>query len=287
MSNHKIIYSSIALACIFLVGCSKKDSVTPAPISVVQDNQNNGNAQPFPSTQQTPPIQGGGASVVQPKTNLFPKIVIPKTPGNIKPLFEQLAAKYGYKVDWKLKGYYNLDPKDLASYNQPIGFVLPVLTGLMTHANKTLKVYWKEGNPGEPFPYPVDVAYFACDKTLVLFEMENPQPQLEIKATVEQLLKRPEYKHCFLPDPLMGMEFNSPTGTSGTVNVNTNQALSNDMANTIQNQNLDFSQPPPFVGAQGGAIPIDMQALMPPGYQWEAPKTTQPVQANGSTNLLK
>lgn len=275
--NNLLNYSITALACLFIIGCSKSNDEQ----QIAQNNQRSEDAstspQPEPiSSEKKQPltIEGGGSSVVQPPVQLRPRVIIPDAPGNVKNLLEGLAQKYGYTIDWRLKGYYNLDKATLEQYNQPIGFTLPLLTDLMSYANKTMKAYWGESNPGEIFPYPTDVGYFVCGKTIVLFEMNNPQPNLNIQYTVAELLKKPEYKQCFIPDVMLGMNVNiSENSPTGMISVDANSQL----PNVNEQKEFDFNSPPPFVGNQNMGIQLDIQKFMPEGMNWSIPQNQSPV----------
>lgn len=281
MNTNKLLsYSLAALACLSIVGCSKSNEEQSVP----QKNQANNTSEevhsaPQPANtltdnKQPLSIEGGGASIVQPRVQLRPRVIIPDSLGNAKNLLDGLAQKYGYTVDWRLKGYYNLDKSTLEQYNQPIGFTLPLLTDLMSYANKTMKAYWGESNPGEPFPYPTDVGYFVCGKTIVLFEMDNPQPNLTIQYTVAELLKKPEYKQCFIPDVMLGMNVNiSENSQPGVIAVDAN----NQLPNVQEQKEFNFNSPPPFVGNQNTGVQMDIQQVMPNGMNWSMPKNQSPV----------
>lgn len=278
MKRNKLLnYSITALACLFIIGCSKSNDEK----QIAQNNQTSEDALTSPQAEPMSPekkqpliIEGGGSSVVKPPIQLRPRVVIPDAPGNVKNLLEGLAKKYGYTIDWRLKGYYNLDKATLEQYNQPIGFTLPLLTDLMSYANKTMKAYWGESNPGETFPYPTDVGYFVCGKTIVLFEMNNPQPNLNIQYTVAELLKKPEYKQCFIPDVMLGMNVNiSENSQTGIISVDANSQL----PNVNDQKEFDFNSPPPFVGNQNMGVQLDIQKVMPEGMNWSIPKNQAPV----------
>lgn len=277
-------YTLLLIGSLAMIGCSKqpeKNTQTTSNTSVnspekegVQPFNVDGTNPNINTSKEPLTIEGGGASVAKPPIKLRPRVIIPNTPGNIKNLLEKLAAKNGYIIDWRLKGYYNLDQKTLEQYNQPIGFTLPLITDLMTYANKTLKAYWPESNPGEPFPYPTDVGYFVCDKSIILFEMNNPQPNQPIQYTVGELLKKPEYKKCFIPDVLLGMNINIPTNTnSGAITINPNIEL----PKMVEPTQFDFSSPPPFVQGNTQGVKIDVQNMLPNGMQFSTPTNQSPV----------
>lgn len=206
--------------------------------------------------------------VAEEKTALYPKIVIPNTPGNVKELLTILAQKSGLSIDWKLKGHYNLNAEEITQFNNPISLVLTPLTDLMTLNNKELSIKWKLGNPKEPFPYPVFVTTLICGKTIMLFELADP-------TQIQILLDRPDFKHCSKP---------------------ANGILS--PADFIDYSQFDFSKAPPFLqpydatqaNAQNTPVAVDGAPIITPKLdpkftannaipqqQWTLPANNQPI----------
>ena len=222
-SKKNISLPLLLVGLIFVTGLStgvyfyrNKVSATQTPVATEQTSQ--------PSSS-IPSQNTNNASVAA--SPMHPRITIPNKPGNVKELLTILANKSGLQIDWKLKGYYNLTAQEITQFNNPIGLVITPLTDMMTLHNKELKIKWTLGNEGEPFPYPTSVMSLICDKTLMLFELEDP-------TQIRVLLDRPDFKHCAVPDTMLGSTLVGP-----------------------EMKNYDFSQPPPFLK------PYDSQSSQP------------------------
>lgn len=181
-----------------------------------------------------------------------PRIVIPNKPGNIKEIITILSNKAGFQVDWKLKGYYNLSAEEIPLWNNPINLVLTPLTEYMTFKNKELMIYWSLGNPGEPFPYPVNVMTLLCGKTLMFFELEIPEQ-------INKLLAKEDFKHCTIPN------------------------LADSLINNEDMQQFDFSKPPPFLKQYDPAAPqpqaTENEKINPVQVDPKFSNQVQPIQA--------
>jgi hypothetical protein len=257
--NYKKTSICILMISSFLVACSDKNkesstpnsSTTHQPTVPLNNNQSN-NVANSTIIQQEQQIAKQNLEITKQKgqdiiRQASPKVIIPNKPGNVKDLLTTLALKSGYQLNWQLKGYYNLDKKELMLYNQPIGLVLPTITEMMTFSNKTLKIHWDRGNQGEQFPYPLDVAYILCGKSIVLFETPD-------RNAIPTLLKNPNYSHCSIPSTSLGTE--TPI---------------------IDSSKLNFNEPPPFVNGQTPGFEIDINAFMPKDVQWQSPSSKQPI----------
>lgn len=275
MSQNVKTILALLTTSIFISACSDKNKDTPVNNNTANSNissnnsaqnNNSNNSQKQANTQQQTHaqlnqqaieqnIKTKQASIEQSQTvikQIYPRITIPKQPGNIKTLLTQMSNNSGYQLDWRLQGYYNLEEKNLQSFiGQPLGISLMSLENLMTFANKNLRLHWNLSNPGENFPYPLEVASIICGKTILIFEMDN-------KRILPQLLTQKEYATCSIPD--------------GTFDITLPKG-----ATAVDITQLDFSKPPPFVSSDSsGMIQMNVPNNTNPSkndISWTTPTT--------------